>query len=115
MTKKHHHTSHKKTKAKTNTLDTQEDLIKIYLSKQNLTPEKIQEIMEIHNNICQKVNNNPMINKPNSGGQKWKMLKLEFSNMLSYGKNNVIDFQIYQPNQIFLCIQCISFSFRFLM
>ncbi len=27
MTKKHHHTSHKKTKAKTNTLDTQEDLI----------------------------------------------------------------------------------------
>ena len=32
--------------------------------------------------------------------QKWKLLELKFSNTLSYGKDNIIDFTNYDPNKI---------------
>lgn len=90
---------------KSNALATQETIIKSYLKKKFTDDKKINEIMELHKNIRDEIFKNKKDKTidniyDNAKNQKWKILKLEFTNMLSYGKKNVIDFQNYDPNKI---------------
>lgn len=105
-TKLHHSSpSQKKLKEEVTAYDTQEKIIKSYLKKNDLEKEKITEIIELHKKIYQKILSDK---KDNVGDimhnaiktQKWKILELRFTNTLSYGKDNVIDFRNYDPNKI---------------
>ena len=101
-------TSDKKKSVTASTSDahsTQENIIRAYLLKNKLDPTKIESIMDLHKKIYQKTllkkkdQTNDTI--PSSiKSQKWKILELKFSNTLSYGKDNIIDFRKYNSNQI---------------
>lgn len=83
----------------------QESIIKSYLEKKNVEPEVVTEIMNLHHKIYQKNANDKkdqiiesLHNAVNC--QKWQIIELQFSNCLSYGKNNVINFLNYDKNKI---------------
>jgi len=106
-TKLHAHNSPTQEKLNENVTayETQEKIIRSYLAKKILDKDKIKNIIALHKNLYQKV----LQEKKDQVGdvmhnaiknQKWKLLELRFSNTLSYGKNNVIDFRKYDPNRI---------------
>ncbi|MEM0353995.1 MAG: metallophosphoesterase [Thermoplasmata archaeon] len=80
----------------------QENIIRQYLVKQGFGEEKIKSVVSLHKNIYRKIY--PIMNQAgisyDNGPRRWKILELRFSNMLSYGKNNIIDFRKYEPNRI---------------
>ena len=95
----------KKLKKEVTAYSTQENIIKTYLAKKNLAKEKIRSIVELHKKIYQKILADKKEQVADSmhnatKNQKWKILELRFSNMLSYGKDNIIDFKNYEPNKI---------------
>lgn len=55
-----------------------------------------EKLLEIHQRILDKVT---PIRKSTTHG-KWRILKLEFDNTISYGKGNVIDFSNYDTNSV---------------
>lgn len=74
-------------------------LIKSYLKK-HITDDKMRnEIYQLHKKVYEQImeDNNEKIN---IGGLHWKILGLKFSNVFSYGKENIIDFRKYQTNRI---------------
>jgi DNA repair exonuclease SbcCD ATPase subunit len=77
----------------------QADMMKEYLEKKKLSEDKIKSILGLHQKIHQEVGTQKKNCTP-SKNQTWKILQLKFSNTLSYGKNNIIDFRNYEPNQI---------------
>lgn len=92
-------------RGKTTAYATQEEIIKSYLKKKNLDTNTINSIIELHKKIYQKILKEKKeqvgdIMHNATKNQKWKLLKLVFSNVLSYGKDNVIDFTNYEPNKI---------------
>ena len=94
-------TDSKKTKA----YATQETIIKEYLSKKENAKENVSTIIKLHKKIYQKVlseKKDQVADVMHNAikNQKWKILRLEFSNTLSYGKDNVIDFRNYDQNKI---------------
>lgn len=95
----------KKIKEKVTAYLTQEKIIKSYLNKNGLEKEKINDIIALHKKMYQKI----LSDKKEQVGnimhnaikiQKWKILELRFSNILAYGKDNVIDFRNYDANKI---------------
>lgn len=86
--------------------NTQEDIIRGYLIKKKLDADKIDSIIDLHKKIYQKIlaqKQNQSVNIGSVGvskNQTWKIMELKFSNTLSYGKDNVIDFRNYESNQI---------------
>lgn len=97
--------SQQKLKEEFTAFNTQEDIIKKYLLKKDLTEEDITSIINLHKKIYQKVvfdKKEQIIDSMHNSthNQKWKILELQFSNMLSYGENNMINFQKYDPNEI---------------
>lgn len=98
-------TKQKKNKKKATAYATQESIIMDYLEKKGLDEKKITELIDLHKKIYQKILSEKKdqvsdIMHNASGMQKWKILVLKFSNTLSYGKDNVIDFTKYDPNKI---------------
>ena len=84
---------------------TQESIIKEYLTKKNLEKDKIKTIIALHKKIYQKILEEKKdqvadIMHNATQNQKWKLLELKFTNTMSYGKDNVIDFRGYDPNKI---------------
>ena len=75
----------------------QETSIKRYLKNKKLNEDKIEKIIKLHNKIKQKINFEENIEVENN---EWRILELNFSNMLSYGENNIIDFTKYNINEI---------------
>ena len=97
--------SQKKLKQEVTAYSTQEGIIKSYLAKKGLDTDKIKSIINLHKKIYQKILSDKkdqvadaMHNSTKT--QKWKILELRFSNTLSYGKDNVINFRNYDPNKI---------------
>ncbi len=75
-----------------NTLNCHLEYINKYLSSKKI---QNQSITELHTNIYKQLNvDDPYF--PNQ--QSWKILRLEFSNLFCYGKNNIIDFRQYEKN-----------------
>ena len=105
-TSKSHHNQHNMNLTKkTTAYATQEEIIKSYLKKKDIESNKIKSIIELHKKIYQKILEEKKeqvgdIMHNATKNQKWKLLKLNFSNILSYGKDNVIDFTYYEPNKI---------------
>lgn len=100
-----HSPSQKKIKSKMTSYSSQESIISTYLSKKEIDEKSIQSIIDLHKTIYQKILEDkkdsvadPMHNSIKN--QKWNLIELRFSNTLSYGKENVIDFSIYDPNKI---------------
>lgn len=99
-------TSHKnKFKGNITAHATQENIIRGYLAKQNLDKDKIDKILAMHKKMYQKVLSDKkdqvadvMHNAVQN--QRWRILELRFSNTLSYGRDNVIDFRNYDANKI---------------
>ena len=90
---------------KTTAYSTQEEIIKSYLKKKDLDSDKVKSIIELHKKIYQKILEEKKeqvgdVMHNSTKNQKWKLLKLNFSNVLSYGKDNIIDFTNYEPNKI---------------
>ena len=79
----------------------QENVMREYLVKKNLNEDKINSLMDLHKKISKQSRSESSSHSVQSNSQqKWKLLKLKFSNTLSYGNSNVIDFRNYEPNQI---------------
>lgn len=78
--------------------------IKQYLAKKKIDTKIINSVVKIHQKICDKLISenkyNILYNKRLSTHQSWEILELRFSNMLSYGENNIINFAQYEPNQV---------------
>lgn len=96
----------KKTSKKVSSYLTQENIIKDHLEKKmDLEPVIIKDLFNLHKKIYQEV----LKEKKDEVGdvmhnaiqnQKWKILELQFTNTLSYGKDNVINFRNYDKNKI---------------
>lgn len=79
----------------------QNELLRDYLNRQFLlADEDIDKVIQINNNV-----NDTITDKDTAGNIVWIPKKFEFSNMFSYGENNVIDFTktkgiigIFAPN-----------------
>ena len=94
-------TSRKKLNQKVTAYATQENIIESYLEKKNLDQNTIKSIMELHKQIYQKVLKENKYQSINiSKNQRWKLLELKFTNTLSYGEDNIIDFRNYDINKI---------------
>ena len=71
------------------------NIVNSYFNSQNITNEWRKKLLRLHTEITDnKLKLSDIVTKP------WKILKLKFSNLLSYGENNVIDFRKHQQNQI---------------
>jgi DNA repair exonuclease SbcCD ATPase subunit len=83
---------------------TQVDMMHNYLKNMGIEKDKINAIIELHHKIYQKnIKKHGKIvdDIPKTvGNQRWKILRLKFSNTLSYGKGNIIDFRKYDLNKI---------------
>lgn len=95
----------KKFKEEVTAYATQEIFIKDHLAKKGLEKDKINLIIDLHKKIYQKIlaeKKDQVADTMHNAtkNQKWKLLQLKFSNMLSYGKDNIIDFRNYGPNKI---------------
>lgn len=94
------------TSASSDPLKTQHDIIRSYLTGQKLSTDQIDSFMNLHKKIYQKIlaeKKDQVISDTKvslSKNQTWKILELKFSNTLSYGKDNIIDFRNYEPNHI---------------
>ena len=79
----------------------QNELLRDYLNRQFLlADEDIDKVIQINNTV-----NDTIVDKDTAGNIVWIPKKFEFSNMFSYGENNVIDFTktkgiigIFAPN-----------------
>jgi DNA repair exonuclease SbcCD ATPase subunit len=104
-TKKHVNSPQSKIKTEVTAYATQEEIIKSYLKKKGLGNDKIMPIIGLHKKMYQKVleeKKDQIVNTMHNSikTQKWKILELKFTNTLSYGKDNIIDFRKYDPNKI---------------
>lgn len=88
-----------------NAYETQEKIFRDFLAKKKTSTDQINSILGLHREIYQialaekddKDENNLKLKK---NGVKWDILELRFSNTLSYGKDNIIDFRNFNKNQI---------------
>ncbi len=97
--------SQSKPKTQVAAFATQENIIQTYLKKKGLEKEKITSIIDLHKKMYQKVlaeKKDQIADTMHNSikTQKWKLLELKFTNTLSYGKDNVIDFRKYDQNKI---------------
>ena len=96
--------------------ETQETIIKAFLTKKGLEEDKITDVIDLHKKIYQQVlakkgetsdsDSNDTITQLSdpvhnlTKNQRWTIMELKFSNMLSYGEGNIIDFRNYNSNHI---------------
>lgn len=66
----------------------QNKLIEEYLTENDISKKKINMIKELNT-----VANKTLDNSKHQNIGTWKLIKLEFSNLYSYGKNNIINFE----------------------
>ena len=80
----------------------QETIITTYLTKKNIDDAKIKSIIALHKKIYNKISKDKMLDPMHNAikNQRWNLLELKFSNVLSYGKDNVINFENYDFNKI---------------
>ena len=84
-------------------IEYQNEMIEEYLNKNHeIEPDILSEIKSINRNL-----NKNLSDVEVGRGIDWKPIKFEFSNMFSYGPNNVVDFEklngligIFAPNHI---------------
>ena len=69
-----------------------------FLKMNGLDKNEIKPLIRLHRNFERMIKNEDI--QENNNSVKWKILELTFSNMLSYGPNNVIDFRKYDTNKI---------------
>lgn len=74
------------------------DKITKYLQAKGKSPEIIESVIKLHKETYGDIA--PKNKVTNQNNQYWEIIEVQFSNVLSYGKNNVIDFSQYQPNQV---------------
>ena len=75
----------------------QEDRILTYVKTKGIDEEKYTKLINLHNYICKEIH--VQVVQEESKTQRWSIHELRFSNMLSYGENNVIDFTKYDNNR----------------
>ena len=75
------------------------EFVKKYFDK--YSPHGVNPIVvyDRHKKIYNKITKDHELDG-NIGGQYWKIHKLKFSNVFSYGKNNIVNFDNYKKNQI---------------
>lgn len=74
--------------------------VKSYIKKKSPNKSMSKKIYKLHEHIYEKILNGNDNLYTSIGGKYWKILELKFSNIFSYGKNNIIDFRKYEQNQI---------------
>jgi len=84
---------------------TQEEIIQQYLKNKIKDAEQIANIVDLHQKIYQKILEEKKdqvfdVMHNSTKKQKWNIMVLTFENMISYGKDNIIDFQKFESNQI---------------
>jgi DNA repair exonuclease SbcCD ATPase subunit/DNA repair exonuclease SbcCD nuclease subunit len=75
--------------------EVQIEMLKAYLMKKDTRPEKIEELVELHNKIRSEISEERF--QEIDIGQYWKIISLKFENLLSYEEGNVIYFDRYEP------------------
>ena len=82
-------------------LTTQIEIIRTYLDQNGITPSDAEAIINLHAKIGQTDEEDEGSSVDSQGAScKWKLLELRFTNTLSYGKDNIIDFRLFEPNKI---------------
>lgn len=90
--------SHNK-KLEIKTGQTQSNLIYDYVAS-TYGNETALKIVDLHKKIEKKIDCDVVPTPHTQNGTTWSLVKLQFSNMLSYGSNNVIDFTTYSKNEV---------------
>lgn len=86
---------------KTGSLHVQVDMLSQYLARNKYNESDTNDIVTLHQKLHKKIlQNNGSENIDHNKLQRWRILELNFSNMISYGKDNVIDFRKYESNTI---------------
>ena len=78
----------------------QEEIMISYLKQKKIRSGQIREILDLHKKLNKKINRDHNESSNSTKNVKWKILELKFTNVLSYGKDNIIDFKNYVPNKI---------------
>lgn len=78
----------------------QEDTIKNFLLNKKYNKETINMIMNLHKRIISEKEYKTIKIKEKDQNKNWNILELKFSNMLSYGEDNIIDFRKFEKNKI---------------
>lgn len=73
------------------------EFIKTYLDKRIINEKVRDKIYNLHEKIYGKITNKDL--DTDIGGQHWKLIELKFSNIFSYGKDNIINLSQYDKNQ----------------
>lgn len=75
------------------------DTIEKYAKEIGLTNDQISKVSYFHGEIYKTTSKKENINSDNKSA-KWNIVELKFTNTLSYGKNNIINFEEYDKNKI---------------
>lgn len=75
-------------------------LIRTYIKKKLLDNNLSKSVYKLHEKIYEKIVNESEKIYTTVGGRCWKIHELKFSNIFSYGEDNVINFDNYNKNQI---------------
>ena len=76
---------------KNTNIDNLQNDIRLFV-KQHKLYSNIDDLLELHESYIQKVRSN------DKNKNYWSLLKLEWTNLICYGKNNIIDFTKYNSN-----------------
>lgn len=85
-----------KSNDKLETFKVQNNMIIKHLESKNVEKEEIDKIVNLHEITYKEVNKK---NFTQSHGRVWNIIELKFSNMLSYGENNIIQFNNFEKNK----------------
>ncbi len=85
-----------KSNDKLETYKVQNNMIIRHLESKNMPKEEIDKMVNLHEKIYKEVNKK---NLTQSHGRVWNIIELKFSNMLSYGENNIIQFSTFEKNK----------------
>jgi len=78
--------------------NTQEEILLKYLESIILEKSQVDSIINLHKQIYRTIFKEMKVD--NHKKQNWSILELTFSNVLSYGKDNIIDFRNFDSNKI---------------
>lgn len=92
-------TNKDKTKLELFAYSTQEEIILKYLKSLIAEETLIEAVLALHKQIYKTVFKEKKINSCHKK-QSWSIMELKFSNVLSYGRDNIIDFRDYDVGKI---------------
>jgi len=81
----------------------QTEQITKYLTSLGTCDDEIRNVVALHKSVSDELSSSSLKNGKTgffTKGQPWEIIELRFSNLFCYGKNNIINFEDYDPDKI---------------